>query len=83
MRVHRWRGDGWWVAGVDSEAQGASKDSGCGFPGVDKQVSAPSGVRVCLTDHDSYAANVAAIIAKAQINNGGKVIFYQPESEYR
>jgi hypothetical protein len=31
----------------------------------------------------SYAANVGAIIAKAQINNGGKVILYQPENEYR
>lgn len=31
----------------------------------------------------SYAANIAAVIAKAQINNGGKVILYQPESEYR
>jgi beta-galactosidase len=31
----------------------------------------------------SYAANVAAMIAKAQITNGGRVIFYQPENEYR
>jgi hypothetical protein len=31
----------------------------------------------------SYAANIGAIIAKEQINNGGKVILYQPENEYR
>lgn len=30
----------------------------------------------------SYAANVARIIAKAQITNGGPVILYQPENEY-
>ncbi|KAK4042488.1 hypothetical protein C8A01DRAFT_44500 [Parachaetomium inaequale] len=35
-----------------------------------------------LAATDNYAANIAAIIAKAQINNGGKVIMYQPESEY-
>jgi hypothetical protein len=32
---------------------------------------------------DSYAANIGVIIAKEQINNGGKVILYQPENEYR
>lgn len=31
----------------------------------------------------SYVANVAAMIAKAQVTNGGRVILYQPESEYR
>ncbi|KAG7291830.1 hypothetical protein NEMBOFW57_001851 [Staphylotrichum longicolle] len=31
---------------------------------------------------DNYVANVAAMIAKAQITNGGRVILYQPESEY-
>ncbi|KAH6854926.1 glycoside hydrolase family 35 protein [Chaetomium sp. MPI-CAGE-AT-0009] len=35
-----------------------------------------------LAATDNYAANIGAIIAKAQINNGGKVILYQPESEY-
>lgn len=31
---------------------------------------------------DSYAANIAAIIAKAQVVNGGRVLMYQPESQY-
>ncbi|AEO65317.1 glycoside hydrolase family 35 protein [Thermothielavioides terrestris NRRL 8126] len=35
-----------------------------------------------LAATNNYAANVGAIIAKAQINNGGKVILYQPENEY-
>ncbi|KAK3298537.1 glycoside hydrolase family 35 protein [Chaetomium fimeti] len=35
-----------------------------------------------LAATDNYAAKIGAIIAKAQINNGGKVILYQPESEY-
>jgi hypothetical protein len=30
----------------------------------------------------SYAANIAGIIAKHQITNGGPVILYQPENEY-
>lgn len=30
----------------------------------------------------SYASNIAATIAKAQITNGGPVILYQPENEY-
>lgn len=30
----------------------------------------------------SYAHNIASIIAKAQITNGGPVILYQPENEY-
>ena len=30
----------------------------------------------------SYVAKVGAIIAKAQITNGGPVILYQPENEY-
>lgn len=30
----------------------------------------------------SYATNVAATLAKAQITNGGPVILYQPENEY-
>ncbi|KAK3310903.1 glycoside hydrolase family 35 protein [Chaetomium strumarium] len=35
-----------------------------------------------LASTDNYAANIARIIAKAQINNGGRVILYQPENEY-
>ena len=30
----------------------------------------------------SYVRNIAGIIAKAQITNGGPVILYQPENEY-
>ncbi|KAI0018839.1 beta-galactosidase precursor [Xylariomycetidae sp. FL0641] len=35
-----------------------------------------------LAATDNYAANMGAIIAKAQITNGGPVILYQPENEY-
>ncbi|KAI1501878.1 beta-galactosidase precursor [Biscogniauxia marginata] len=35
-----------------------------------------------LTATDNYVANIDAIIAKAQITNGGPVILYQPENEY-
>ncbi|KAK4236777.1 glycoside hydrolase [Achaetomium macrosporum] len=35
-----------------------------------------------LASTDNYAANIARIIANAQINNGGRVILYQPENEY-
>lgn len=31
---------------------------------------------------NSYVRNIAGIIAKAQITNGGPVILYQPENEY-
>ncbi|TKX19907.1 putative beta-galactosidase A [Elsinoe australis] len=35
-----------------------------------------------LSATDNYVANMAGIIAKAQITNGGPVILYQPENEY-
>ncbi|KAF4554747.1 putative glycosyl hydrolases family 35 protein 1 [Elsinoe fawcettii] len=35
-----------------------------------------------LSATDNYIANMAGIIAKAQITNGGPVILYQPENEY-
>ncbi|KAK6081556.1 glycosyl hydrolase family 35 [Seiridium cupressi] len=35
-----------------------------------------------LAATDNYIANIGAIIAKAQITNGGPVILYQPENEY-
>lgn len=31
---------------------------------------------------DSYVSQIGAIIARAQITNGGPVILYQPENEY-
>ncbi|KAI0838260.1 glycoside hydrolase family 35 protein [Hypoxylon sp. FL0890] len=35
-----------------------------------------------LAATDNYAAQMGAIIARAQITNGGPVILYQPENEY-
>ncbi|KAK0613084.1 beta-galactosidase precursor [Bombardia bombarda] len=35
-----------------------------------------------LAATDNYVANIGAIIAKAQITNGGPVILWQPENEY-
>ncbi|OTB03952.1 glycoside hydrolase family 35 protein [Hypoxylon sp. CI-4A] len=35
-----------------------------------------------LAATDNYAAKIGAIIAQAQITNGGPVIVYQPENEY-
>ncbi|KAK1239242.1 hypothetical protein MKX08_006303 [Trichoderma sp. CBMAI-0020] len=58
--------------------------SGGGFPGWLSRVKGI--LRTNATDYldatDNYAVNVARIIAKAQITNGGPVILYQPENEY-
>ncbi|KAH8662000.1 glycoside hydrolase superfamily [Xylariales sp. PMI_506] len=55
-----------------------------GFPGWMQRVKG----RLRTSDADylaatnNYAAHINAIIAKAQITNGGPVILYQPENEY-
>ncbi|KAF5675754.1 beta-galactosidase [Fusarium heterosporum] len=58
--------------------------SGGGFPGWLQRVK--GFLRTNATDYlsatDNYVENVGAIIAKAQITNGGPVILYQPENEY-
>ncbi|GKU08842.1 unnamed protein product [Fusarium langsethiae] len=58
--------------------------SGGGFPGWLQRVT--GFLRTNATDYlastDNYVAKVGAIIAKAQITNGGPVILYQPENEY-
>ncbi|CAG7555146.1 unnamed protein product [Fusarium equiseti] len=58
--------------------------SGGGFPGWIQRVE--GFLRTNATDFlkatDNYVAKVGAIIAKAQITNGGPVILYQPENEY-
>ncbi|UZP39343.1 hypothetical protein NXS19_007159 [Fusarium pseudograminearum] len=58
--------------------------SGGGFPGWLQRVK--GFLRTNATDYlestDNYVAKVGAIIAKAQITNGGPVILYQPENEY-
>ncbi|KAI1448978.1 glycoside hydrolase family 35 protein [Annulohypoxylon stygium] len=35
-----------------------------------------------LAATDNYAAQIGAIIARAQVTNGGPIILYQPENEY-
>jgi beta-galactosidase GanA len=50
-------------------------------PQTSKQSSKRT-TRHSLNKHRSYVANIASIIAKAQITNGGPVILYQPENEY-
>src|SRR5881628_2538583 len=58
--------------------------SGGGFPGWLSRnrgalrTSSPD----FLAATDNYVANIAKIIADAQITNGGPVILYQPENEY-
>ncbi|KAF2186132.1 glycoside hydrolase family 35 protein [Zopfia rhizophila CBS 207.26] len=58
--------------------------SGGGFPGWLQRVHGllRSTSPRFLEATDNYIANVGAIIAKAQITNGGPVILYQPENEY-
>ncbi|KAI0847619.1 glycoside hydrolase family 35 protein [Daldinia vernicosa] len=55
-----------------------------GFPGWLQRVKGH--LRTSDDDYlaatDNYAAQIGAIIAKAQITNGGPVILYQPENEY-
>ncbi|KAK3935692.1 glycoside hydrolase [Diplogelasinospora grovesii] len=58
--------------------------SGGGFPGWLQRLKGH--LRTSDADYlaatDNYMANIASIIAKAQITNGGPVILYQPENEY-
>ncbi|KAL7621320.1 hypothetical protein AAE478_008641 [Parahypoxylon ruwenzoriense] len=55
-----------------------------GFPGWLQRVKGH--LRTLDEDYlaatDNYAAKIGAIIARAQITNGGPVILYQPENEY-
>ncbi|KAI1488554.1 beta-galactosidase precursor [Biscogniauxia mediterranea] len=55
-----------------------------GYPGWVQRVR--SLLRTPAADYlaatENYVANIGAIIAKAQITNGGPVILYQPENEY-
>ncbi|KAI0602624.1 beta-galactosidase precursor [Biscogniauxia sp. FL1348] len=55
-----------------------------GYPGWVQRVR--SLLRTPAEDYlavtENYIANIDAIIAKAQITNGGPVILYQPENEY-
>ncbi|KAI0138059.1 glycoside hydrolase family 35 protein [Hypoxylon sp. NC0597] len=55
-----------------------------GFPGWLQRVKGH--LRTSDEDYlaatDNYAARIGAIIARAQITNGGPVILYQPENEY-
>ena len=52
------------------------------FNYTDKYVNAIVYVRYFLILNFSYVKNIAAIIAKAQITNGGPIILFQPENEY-
>lgn len=58
--------------------------SGGGFPGWLARVNGTfrSNDTGFLDATDLYAKEVGAIIAKAQITNGGPVILFQPENEY-
>nr|POE72434.1 putative beta-galactosidase a [Quercus suber] len=58
--------------------------SGGGFPGWLQRNPATLRTREpgYLQATDNYAAKIGAIIAKAQITNGGPVILVQPENEY-
>ena len=58
--------------------------SGGGFPGWLTRVNGTFRTNDTgfLEATDLYAASVGAIIAKAQITNGGPVILFQPENEY-
>ncbi|KAI0379117.1 glycoside hydrolase family 35 protein [Hypomontagnella monticulosa] len=55
-----------------------------GFPGwlqrIKGQLRTPNEEYLAATDN--YVAHIGAIIARAQITNGGPVILYQPENEY-
>ncbi|KAI2617103.1 glycoside hydrolase family 35 protein [Hypoxylon sp. NC1633] len=55
-----------------------------GFPGwlqrIKGQLRTPDENYLAATDN--YAARIGAIIARAQITQGGPVILYQPENEY-
>ena len=56
--------------------------SGGGFPGWLQRTKAVLRTPDYLNYTENYVKNIAAIIAKAQITNGGPVILLQPENEY-
>jgi len=58
--------------------------SGGGYPGWMQRVPGLLRTRDPSYEHatDNYAARIGAIIAKAQITNGGPVVLVQPENEY-
>lgn len=58
--------------------------SGGGFPGWLQRNPALLRTREPGYEHatDNYVSHITAIIAKAQITNGGPVILWQPENEY-
>lgn len=61
-----------------------AESSGGGFPGWLQRITGKLRTRApdYLAATDNYVANVAGVIAKAQITNGGPVILLQPENEY-
>ncbi|KAI4124293.1 MAG: hypothetical protein LQ338_004868 [Usnochroma carphineum] len=56
--------------------------SGGGFPGWLQRTEAKLRTPEYLDYTDTYVQSIGAIIAKAQITNGGPVILFQPENEY-
>lgn len=56
--------------------------SGGGYPGWLQRTKAKLRTSEYLTYTDNYVRQIAQIIAKAQIANGGPVILFQPENEY-
>ena len=56
--------------------------SGGGFPGWLQRVKAVMRTPDYVPYTENYVNNIGAIIAKAQITNGGPVILLQPENEY-
>lgn len=56
--------------------------SGGGFPGWLQRTKAVLRTPEYLNYTANYVAHIGAIIAKAQITNGGPVILLQPENEY-
>lgn len=56
--------------------------SGGGFPGWLSRYKAIERTPDYVPLSDNYVKNIGAIIAKAQITNGGPVILVQPENEY-
>ncbi|KAK3635215.1 hypothetical protein LTR56_014824 [Elasticomyces elasticus] len=61
-----------------------AESSGGGFPGWLQRLPALLRTRdpLYLAATNNYMSNIASIIAKAQITNGGPVILVQPENEY-
>ena len=59
-----------------------AESSGGGIPGWLQRKKAMMRTSAYLPFTENYVKNVASIIAKAQITNGGPVILLQPENEY-